>query len=297
MGVDLRHQPCGNALFALADRVTGLPITCLCEVGPLHLLTETRIAQPAVMTTSLAALTILRKRAGSSWQPAAVAGHSVGELAACVAAGALSEESGLRLVHTRAQAMQRACDAVHGTMAAVIGLDEPALRAVCWQASGADGFVEVANLNAPGQNIISGQCAAVDRASGLAKAAGAKRVVPLKVGGPFHSGYMRPAAAALASALDEVDVRAPSVPVAGNVSGTVLTTASEVRQELCTQLAAPVRWVACLRQLAELGCDRFLEIGPGQVLSGLVKRTLPGAIVGSFGKMADLPAALRVVRA
>ncbi len=298
MGVELRRQDeHGEALFALVDRVTGLAVSEVCARGPIERLTATLIAQPAVMTTSLVGLSVLRDRVGAAFQPAAVAGHSVGELAACVAAGALSEDAGLRLVKVRAEAMQRACDAVDGAMAAVLGLDEPALHRVCREASGEDGSVEVANINAPGQNIISGYVGAVERAAGLARAVGAKRVVPLKVGGPFHSAYMRSAGAAIAAALRDVEVRAPAIPLAGNVLGELLPTANDIRKELPAQVSAPVRWVACLQQLALLGCDRFLEVGHGQVLAGLVKRTLPGAMVASFGKLADLAEALAVVRA
>ena len=266
MGVDLREaSPQARAIFEQVDRITSLAISRLCAEGPLEQLTPTEVAQPAVVATSLAALAVLRERI-PGLEPAAVAGHSVGELAACVAAGALDEGGALELVAARALAMAAACVEVDGTMAAVIGLDEPALQTVCEEASAEDGSVELANLNAPGQLVISGERQAVARAGEGARAAGARRVLPLAVGGPFHSRYMRPAAEAL-------------------------------RDELLVQVYSPVRWSASLGRLAALGCDRFLEVGPGTVLAGLVKRSLPEARVASFGTLADLDEARALLEA
>ena len=297
MGVDLRaRSPRAQALFALADRVTDLPIVQLCEAGPLERLTATEIAQPAVVATSLAALAVLREELGGNLDVAAVAGHSVGELAAYAAAGALDDEAVLRLVHVRAQAMADACAKVDGTMAAVLNLDEAPLRSACEQASDASGTVELGNLNAPGQLVISGERAAVERAGEAAKAAGARRVLPLNVGGPFHSVYMRPAADALQAALRSVDLREARVPVVVNVSAEPVTAAADLAAELAVQVYSPVRWADSLLRLADLGVDRFVEVGPGQVLAGLVKRTLPSARVASFGGPADLDAAAALVR-
>lgn len=297
MGVDLSEASlAARRVYATADGVTGLSITALCASGPLERLTATEVAQPAVVATSLAALAVLREHAGDAASPAAVAGHSVGELAACAAAGALDVEQTLRLVHVRAQAMADACAAVDGTMAAVIGMDDAPLRAVCEEASGADGTVELANLNAPGQLVISGARVAVERAAALARQRGARRVLPLHVGGPFHSVYMRPAAEAMRQAVASAPFQPAVLPLVGNVDARALRSPDELRAELAAQVSAPVRWMDVLHTLAALGCDRFLEVGPGEVLAGLVRRTLPEARAASFGSMAGLEGALALVR-
>ncbi len=291
MGRDLLVESAeARRLFDLADEITGLPITQLCAEGPLERLTETDVAQPAVVVTSLAALAVLRSR--TSLDVAAVAGHSVGEYAACVAAGVFDAETALRLVHARAQAMASACRATDGSMAAVIGLDESLLRDACAAATQNGSSVEIANLNAPGNLIVSGAREAIERVAASAKAAGARRVLPLNVGGPFHSRYMRPAAEALVRALDNEAFSTATVPVVANVSARPLADPAELRHELAVQVYSPVRWIETLRRLAEMGCERFLEVGPGGVLAGLVKRTLPEARVASFGSMSDLDSAL-----
>lgn len=297
MGAALRSRSeQARAIYDLADRVTGLPITRLCQEGPLERLTETDVAQPAVVATSLAALAVLRDVAGDALAPTGVAGHSVGELAAYAAAEVLSEEATLSLVHARAQAMAAACRASNGTMAAVIGLDEEPLRRVCEQASQGDSVVALANLNAPGQLVISGDRAAIERAAAMAEEAGARRVLPLNVGGPFHSTYMQPAEDALRAALGRAALQPARVPVVANRDARPLQQVPELRAELAGQVTAPVRWSDTLQTLAEMGCDRFLEVGPGQVLVGLARRTLPGVRVASFGAPADLEAALPLVR-
>jgi [acyl-carrier-protein] S-malonyltransferase len=276
-------------IFALADRISGLPISRLCAQGPLEQLTATDVAQPAVVATSLAALAVLRERVCLAAD--AVAGHSVGELAAYVAAGVLTTEAALTLVSARARAMAAACKNVDGTMAAVIGLDEPALRAACEAASHNGSSVEVANLNSPGQLIVSGARDAIERVAAHARAAGARRILPLNVGGPFHSVYMRPAAAPLASAIAETSFNPAQIPVVLNASADATQDPCALRQELEVQVYSPVRWIESLERLASLGCARFLEVGPGQVLAGTVRRTLPDARVASFGGPSDLPAA------
>lgn len=288
MGTDLRQRSArARQLFGLADQITGLPITRLCDEGPLERLTETDVAQPAVVTTSLAALAVLGEEC--TFEAAAVAGHSVGELAAYVAAGVLDAEAALRLVQVRAQAMAAACASVDGSMAAVLGLDELALRAACTTASRNGSSVEVANLNAPGQLVVSGARDALERVTESARAGGARRVLPLKVGGPFHSVYMRPAAEAVGQALADTPLRRPDIPVVLNASARATQEPDELRDELAVQVYSAVRWTETLQRLAELGCDRFLEVGPGTVLAGLVRRTLPDARVASFGSLADLP--------
>jgi [acyl-carrier-protein] S-malonyltransferase len=290
MGADLVAQSAeARRLYELADRVTGLSISTLSAEGPLERLTATDVAQPAVVTTSLAALAVLR--AQLQLEPAAVAGHSVGELAAYVAAGVFAPEAALKLVHARAQAMAAACELVDGSMAAVIGLDEAPLRAACVAATYNGSSVEIANLNAPGNLIVSGARDALERLGAFARTAGARRILPLNVGGPFHSLYMQPAAEALSAALDKTEFRQAEVPVVVNATAQATVEPSALRRELALQVFSPVRWIESLRRLAELGCDRFLEVGPGQVLAGLVRRTLPDVKVASFGSMTDLPAA------
>jgi [acyl-carrier-protein] S-malonyltransferase len=267
----------------------------LCADGPLERLTETDVAQPAVVVTSLAALAVLRSEF-PELEPAAVAGHSVGEFAAYAAADVLDEETVLRLVHTRAQAMAAACKAVNGTMAAVIGLDEDVLTRVCQDASQNGSSVELANLNSPGQLIVSGERSAIERLGELARAAGARRVLPLNVGGPFHSVYMRPAAAPLEAALSSVQFRPAEVPVVVNATAVATTDPEALKDELSVQVYSPVRWIESLQRMQSMGCDQFIEVGPGQVLTGLVKRTLPDARVTNFGSLADLDAVRSLVR-
>ncbi|MBV9582380.1 MAG: ACP S-malonyltransferase [Chloroflexi bacterium] len=287
MGTDLTAEsPDARHLFEMADSLTGLPISRLCAEGPLERLTQTDVAQPAVVVTSLAALVVLRAKAPLEF--AAVAGHSVGEYAAYVAAGVFDAETALKLVHVRAQAMASACDAVDGGMAAVIGLDEDPLRAACLSASQDGSSIEVANLNAPGNIIVSGAQDALARLSSTAKAAGARRVLPLNVGGPFHSVYMRPAADPVRHALDDLALQPARIPVVVNASAEPTQAPDALRDELAVQVYSPVRWIETLQRLAALGCDRFLEVGPGNVLAGLVRRTLPDAQVASFGALPDL---------
>ncbi len=290
MGTDLIAEfPEARRLYELADAVTGLPITQLCAEGPIERLTQTDVAQPAVVVTSLAALAVLRSQLKLDF--VAVAGHSVGEYAACVAADVFDAETCLKLVNVRARAMAEACSRVNGSMAAVIGLDEEPLRAACLTATSNGSSVEIANMNAPGNLIVSGARDALQRLETGARAAGARRVLPLNVGGPFHSVYMRPAADALARALHEVDFARASVPVIANNTAQPLPDPDAFRDELSVQVYSPVRWIETLRTLAQMGCDRFLEVGPGNVLAGLVKRTLPDAKVASFGALGDLDAA------
>jgi [acyl-carrier-protein] S-malonyltransferase len=294
MGTDLVQESSeARRLFELADSVTGLPISRLCAEGPLERLTDTDVAQPAVVVTSLAALTVLRTLVPLEF--GAVAGHSVGEYAAYVAADVFEAETALRLVNVRARAMATACSSVDGSMAAVIGLDEAPLRAACLEASRDGSSVEIANLNAPGNLIVSGERAALERLAALAKQAGARRVLPLTVGGPFHSLYMRPAADDVVHALDDLSLRQARIPVVVNGTAEPVQAPEALRNELEVQVFSPVSWIATLQRLAALGCDRFLEVGPGNVVAGLVRRTLPDAQVASFGALADLPGAVSVV--
>lgn len=294
MGGDLAEaSAAAKRMFELAEEVTGLPIARLCAEGPLERLTQTDVAQPAVVATSLAAIAVLRER--TAIEPEVVAGHSVGEYPAYVAAGVVDADKALALVHVRARAMAAACQAVDGSMAAVIGLDEADLRAACQAASQNGSSVELANLNAPGQLVVSGARDALQRVAERARAAGARRVLPLNVGGPFHSVYMRPAATALANALNATPFRRADIPIVLNASAQLAQDPEALRKELEVQVYSPVRWIETLERLAALGCDRFLEVGPGQVLSGMVRRTLPGVKVASFGALDDLDAASALV--
>jgi [acyl-carrier-protein] S-malonyltransferase len=294
MGVDfIAESPAARRLFEAADAITALPITRLCAEGPLDELTATQVAQPAVVVTSLAALDVLRAEVQLDF--GAVAGHSVGEYAAYSAAGVLDARQALQLVHARAQAMSAACARVDGSMAAVIGLDEGPLQAACAAATQNGSSVEIANLNAPGNLIVSGARDALERVGGTARAAGARRVLPLNVGGPFHSVYMRPAGEAVSRAIEDEVFGTASVPVILNATAEATRDVDALKSELVVQVYSPVRWIETLQRLAAMGCDRFLEVGPGNVLAGLVRRTLPDVKVASFGSPSDLYAARAVV--
>jgi [acyl-carrier-protein] S-malonyltransferase len=230
----------------------------------------------AVVAASLAAAAHLEELLGRRPTAVAVAGHSVGELSAICWAGALDPEATFRLVAERGRLMERDGAACDGTMVAVLGLEARELESVCIEASSQAGeTVQVANLNAPGQVVLSGHRAPIAIASELAKAAGARRVLPLQVGGPFHSRYLESAAGDFCRAVCSVSFQDAAVPVVLNTSASATSKADELRQELCTQVARAVRWEDSLRTLHSLGCRTFLELGPGQVLSGMVKRTLP----------------------
>ena len=292
MGNDFRqHSPAAEALFALADRETGLDLRSVVQHGPIERLTETRYAQPGVVTTSLAALSALQASL-EEWGlpgPSFCAGHSVGELAAAAAAGAVDPDVAVHLVARRAEHMATLCERVDGTMAAVVGLDEDALLDLCERAAEATGgVVELANLNAPDQLVISGHRSAVEWLRREGPSRGARRIIPLNVGGPFHSYYMRPAVAGFAADLEAAAIRAPAVPLVLNRTARPTTDPAVLRRELAEQIASPVRWAESLRVMAGSGCRLFLEVGPGQVLAGLVRRTLPDATVVSIQDRAGL---------
>jgi [acyl-carrier-protein] S-malonyltransferase len=235
-------------------------------------LTQTDVTQPALYVHSLAAFAVLEAKGHT---PDMTAGHSLGEYSALAAAGALDVIEGLRLVRLRGQLMARAGEERPGAMAAVLNLDADVLERICAEATDAgDGVVQCANFNAPGQIVISGDGNAVVRASEAAKEAGARRVVALPVSGAFHSPLMEYARDGLADALDNADIRAPRCPVYLNVTAAPTTDPSEIRQRLLDQLTAPVRWAQTLEAMRADGAERFVEVGAGNVLAGLVKRTL-----------------------
>ena len=297
MGVALRQvSRRADELFDLVDRISGLAIGELCANGPLDELTRTDVAQLAVVVTSLAAAAVLEEVLGYRPAVAVVAGHSVGELAAMCWAGALDLETTLRLVHQRGLLMQRDSAACDGTMVAVIGLDEATLLDLCVQASQGMNRVQVANLNGPGLTVLSGDRTAIMVVSELVKAAGARRVLPLTVGGPFHSEYMAPAAQDFALALADAQMRDSSVPVVLNTSARSTSRAEDLRAELAMQISQPVRWHSSQETMAGLGCDMFVELGAGQVLTGLNRRMFPGSralAAGDPDAIAEVAALLR----
>jgi [acyl-carrier-protein] S-malonyltransferase len=259
-----------DEILGQADEVSGLPIRQLCLEGPAEALTETQVAQPALFAVSIAAARLARDR---GLRPDAVAGHSLGEYTAAVAVGALSFEDGIRLVCLRGRLMSEAQTERPGTMAAITGLPLDRLEQVCQEAAGATGgVVAPANLNTPSQTVISGEVESVERAMQLARDAGAKRAIRLQVGAAFHSVLMEPTQAALAKEMDQLAWHDPAVPMASNASGRLVTTGPDVRQALTDQITSRVRWVDCVEALRADGISAFLELGPGQTLSGLVRQ-------------------------
>jgi [acyl-carrier-protein] S-malonyltransferase len=287
MGKDLADAfPAAKDTFAAIDGALGTPLSRSMWEGPEELLQQTHRTQPAILAHSAAVLAVVGERLGSV---AGAAGHSLGEYSAYVAAGALSAVDAARLVRRRGELMHDAGSRRPGAMAAVLGLATAEVERACRDASTPEEIVVAANLNAPDQTVISGDPPAVGRAGEACKAAGGKRVLPLKVGGAFHSPLMAPAAAGLASALESADFGEPRFPVVANATATAVRTASEARRLLAEQLTAPVRWVECVRALAALAPGaRFIEIGPGNVLAGLLKRILPEAACLSLSTAADV---------
>ncbi len=284
MGASLRG--CSSAareIFSDADSATGLPLSRVCFEGPAERLTDTAFAQPGVVAVSLAAAAALREqlaRSGIELSPVCCAGHSVGELAALSFSGAVSPADGLRLVAARGRLMAEASASADGSMAAVLGLEETPLAEVCARASQETGAsVQVANLNAPGQVVISGNRRALARAGELAREAGARRVVELEVSGPFHSVYMEPAAQGFGPIVAATPISSPRTPIVLNVTAQSSRDPEEIRRELVVQVTSPVRWTDSVKTMAELGCTVFVELGPGQVLSGLIKRVVKDAVL------------------
>jgi len=262
--------PAAREVFERADAALGWSISKLCFEGPESELTLTANTQPAIVTTSIAALAALRATVPELGEPAFAAGHSLGEYSALIAAGALTLEDGVRLVHLRGRAMQDAVPEGQGAMAAVMGGDPEAVRALCAEAAG-DDVLSPANYNAPGQVVIAGHAAAVKRAGELA-AARRLKAIPLKVSAPFHCALMAPAARAVEQALPEIEIGPLSFPVISNVEGQPNSDPSRVRELLVRQIDSPVLWSQSVQHMAAAGVDRALEIGPGKVLAGLVRR-------------------------
>lgn len=292
MGADLcAHFPAALKAFDEADGYLGTKISTLCFYGPEETLRQTIYTQPALFTTSVATFRALRE-AGAPL-PQAVAGHSVGEYAALIAAEAFSFETGLHLVERRAQEMHRAALASPGAMAAVLGLAALDVEAACVEAEqGEAGSVQAANFNGGGQVVISGTPEGVAAASEIAKAKGARKVMPLKVSGAFHSRLMSGAAQAMAHLLPEMTIQDAAIPVIANLTADYERTAAEIRTNLAAQIDHPVRWEETIGRLAADGFDTFVEVGSGTVLAGLMKRLAPGTTVYSVGDSASLNAAV-----
>lgn len=289
MGKDLHHlSQVAADIFSEADRVLGFSLSSICFEGPEEALTDTINAQPALLTASIAALRAWQAEATLSL-PAFVAGHSMGEYSSLVAAGILDFADGLRLVRERGRLMKRAGEIEPGSMAAVLGLDRAKLDEACQQAGQETELtVQVANDNAPGQIVISGHKPAVERASKLAKEVGARRVVPLAVSIAAHSKLMCSIVGDFRQAVEATPMNPPRIPVVGNVNAQPLDGEAAMRKELVSQLTSPVRWVESVEWMVQKGVDTFVEVGPGNVLAGLIKRITREAQVVSVQDMTSI---------
>jgi [acyl-carrier-protein] S-malonyltransferase len=275
MGHDLVEQfPTAAELFQKSDDVLGRKLSKVTWNGPIEDLTKTSNCQPALFVHGLACLAILRELAG--FRIGGAAGLSLGEMTAHAAAGTFDFEKGLRLVQRRGELMDEACEKTSGGMAALIGADENVVRQLA-----ADEDVDVANINAPGQIVISGELAKVEAAVGVAKEYGIRRATMLNVAGAYHSRLMETAYEKLGAVLQHVPMQPPSFAVISNVTGDEVKTPIEIRRTLQDQVTGTVRWLDCMERLAQLGCDLFIELGPGGVLAGLLRRTLKGVDVMS----------------
>ena len=279
--------PVARRTFEEADDLLGESLSDVMWNGPEDALTLTHTAQPAILTHSVAALRVLEERTGTV---AAAAGHSLGEFSAHVAAGTLEFADALRAVRVRGQAMAEAGQVRPGTMAAVLGLADEEVESVCADVSRDDSVVVPANFNSDGQVVISGDVAAVERAGVVLPDRGARRVVPLNVSGAFHSPLMAPARDALAAHLAEIPFRTPTVPVVTNVTAEAVADGDAARDLLIRQLTAAVRWRASVATMVDRGVERFVEVGPGTVLTGLGRRNARGVPAAAFGAPEDLDA-------
>ena len=269
MGKDLyENSPLAKELFDKADEILGFKITNIMFAGTDDQLKETKVTQPAVFLHSVISALCL----GDEFKPDMVAGHSLGEFSALVAAGALSFEDGLKLVAARANAMQKACEQNPGTMAAIIGLPDEKVEEICAQVSKEGKVCVAANFNCPGQLVISGSVDAINEACELLKEAGAKRALPLKVGGAFHSPLMQPAKDELQAAIEATKFNAPKCPVYQNVDTLPHTDPAEIQKNLIAQLTSSVRWTKSAQNMIADGADEFIECGPGKALQGMLGR-------------------------
>ena len=273
MGKELyESNPKAKELFEKANEILGFRITDIMFEGTAEELKQTRVTQPAVFLHSVISAVCL----GEDFQPDMVGGHSLGEFSALVAADALGFEDGLRLVYARAQAMQKACEAKPSTMAAIIALPDETVEKVCQEVSQEVGVVVPANYNCPGQLVISGEVEAINEACARLKAAGAKRALPLPVGGAFHSPLMQPAKEELQAAIEATAFKAPRCPIYQNVDGQAHTDAEEIKANLIAQLTASVRWTQEVQAMLEAGATSFTECGPGKALQGMISKIAAG---------------------
>jgi [acyl-carrier-protein] S-malonyltransferase len=285
--------PVARQTFAEADEVLGMALSELCFSGPEERLTDTINAQPALLTAGVAVLRVLQQEVGergtaSTVGTTFVAGHSMGEYTALVAAGSLGFADGLRLVRERGRLMKQAGEQSPGMMAAILGLEESVVATVCAEASAQGGIVQVANDNCPGQIVISGNQAGMETAMAALTAAGARRVMPLAVSIAAHSPLMQPAAEELRAAITATPLTAPVVPVIGNTSAQPLTTVAAIVEELTAQLTGSVRWTASMQFAVNAGVTHFVELGPGDVLAGLIKRIARSAERWSLNSPASI---------
>ena len=266
MGLDLyENSPLAQEYFERANEILGFSITDIMFEGTAEQLKETKVTQPAIFLHSV----ILAKVLGDSFQPEMVAGHSLGELSALVANNVLSFEDGLKLVSKRALAMQKACETMPSTMAAVLGLEDHVVEETCEEV---DGVVVAANYNCPGQLVISGEISAVENACEVLTNKGARRALLLPVGGAFHSPMMEPAREELAAAIEATEFRNPTCPVYQNVTASAVMNPDEIKKNLMIQLTAPVRWTQSIQAMIADGATEFIEVGPGKVLQGLMRK-------------------------
>ena len=274
MGKDLCDAfPIAKEMFKKADEALGYSISDMCFNGPEESLKLTSNTQPAILTVSVICNELLKQQ---GLAPEIVAGHSLGEYSALVAAGAVAFEDAVLLVHKRGTYMQEAVPVGEGAMAAVLGLDRQTVVDICGNVSNDGGCVQAVNFNCPGQIVIAGKTASVEKASELLKEAGAKRAVLLPVSAPFHSTLMAPAAQKLAVELDKITIRDAQIPVVANVTGKMVTDAKQIRDLLVTQADHPVMWEDCVAEMVAFGADTFVESGPGKVLTGLTKKIIKG---------------------
>ncbi|MGX1928793.1 ACP S-malonyltransferase [Flagellimonas sp. 2504JD4-2] len=275
MGLDLyENQPLAQELFEDANDILGFSITDVMFEGTPEDLKQTKVTQPAIFLHSV----ILSKVLGENFKPDMVAGHSLGEFSALVANGSLNFADGLKLVSQRAMAMQKACEMQSSTMAAVLGLEDNVVEMICEET---EGIVVPANYNCPGQLVISGEVEAVNAACEKLKEAGARRALLLPVGGAFHSPLMEPAREELAAAIEATTFNSPGCPIYQNVTTTAVTDSDEIKKNLILQLTAPVKWTQSVQQMVKDGGKTFVEVGPGKVLQGLVRKIDSGAETSS----------------
>jgi [acyl-carrier-protein] S-malonyltransferase len=269
--------PQARAVFEEADAVLGFPLSALCFHGPDEKLRLTEVTQPAILTTSIACERVLREH---GVVPSWVAGHSLGEFSALVSAAGLEAAQAIRLVHLRGRFMQEAVPVGKGAMAAILGLSAQGVEDLCRSEAGGE-VLAAANFNSPEQTVIAGSAAAVDRALRAAPGRGAKRALPLPVSAPFHCELMAPARERLKVELDTIPLHDLSCPLISNVDARAVTSGQVVRENLIRQVTSPVRWEACVRELAAQGAADFVEVGPGRILSALIRRILPQARIAN----------------